>query len=106
MLSQTFAALGDPTRIEILRRLLDGPANVGELSQPFSMTASAISRHLKILETAGLIERVRDRQYWICSIRYEGFKEASDWLDQYRQSWEQQFEALDRELEKRQADDV
>ena len=103
-LSQTFAALGDVTRLAILVRLLDGPASVGELSRPFSISAPAISRHLKILETAGLIQRVHDRQHWICSIRREGFEEASAWIEQYRQSWDQQFDALDRQLKEREAD--
>lgn len=100
-LSQTFAALGDPTRLSILTQLLEGPASVGELNQPFSISPPAISRHLKILETAGLIQRERDRQHWICSIRSEGFEEASTCIEQYRQYWNQQFDALDRELKKR-----
>jgi DNA-binding transcriptional ArsR family regulator len=103
-LSQTFTALGDVTRMEIFVRLLDGPASVGELSRPFSISAPAISRHLKILETAGLIQRVHDRQHWICSLRREGFEEASAWIEQYRQSWDQQFDALDRQLKEREAD--
>jgi DNA-binding transcriptional ArsR family regulator len=103
-LSQTFTALGDVTRMAILARLLEGPASVGELSRPFSISAPAISRHLKILETAGLIQRVRDHQHWICSIRREGFEEASTWIEQYRQSWDQQFDVLDRRLKEREAD--
>jgi DNA-binding transcriptional ArsR family regulator len=103
-LSQTFTALGDVTRLAILARLLEGPATVGELSRPFSISAPAISRHLKILEVAGLIQRVRDQQHWICSIRRDGFEEASAWIEQYRQSWDQQFDALDHQLKAREAD--
>ena len=97
-LSHTFAALGDPTRMAILTRLREGPATVGELRKPFTISAPAISRHLKILETAGLIQRVRDRQHLICSLRHEGFTEASDWIEQVRQSWEEQFDKLDEQL--------
>ena len=103
-LSQTFAALGDSTRLAILDRLIEGPASVGELSRPFSISAPAISRHLKILETAGLIQRVRERQHWMCSIRSEGFAEASLWIEQYRRYWNHQFDTLDRQLKKRGAD--
>ena len=100
-LSQKFAAMGDSTRLAILTRLLEGPANVGELRRPFAISAPAISRHLKILESAGLIQRVRDRQQWICSIRSEGFEEASTWIEQYRQYWNDQFDVLDRQLKDR-----
>ncbi|MEM7127762.1 MAG: metalloregulator ArsR/SmtB family transcription factor [Chloroflexota bacterium] len=100
-LPQTFAALGDSTRLAILERLLQGPANVGELNRPFSISPPAISRHLKILENAGLIERVRNQQQWICSIRSEGFEDASVWIEQYRQMWNQQFDALDEQLKQR-----
>ncbi|MBV7338152.1 metalloregulator ArsR/SmtB family transcription factor [Chloroflexi bacterium TSY] len=103
-LCETFSALSDTTRLTILSQLLEGPANVGELSRPFSISPPAISRHLKVLESAGLIQRVRNRQQWICSIRPEGFVEASRWIEQYRQSWSQQFDALDRQLQARELD--
>lgn len=92
-LSSTFAALADPTRRAILKRLVTGEASVTELAQPFNMTLPAVSKHLKVLERAGLIERGREAQWRPCRLRAEPLREAAGWIDQYRRFWE---EALDR----------
>jgi len=98
-LSNIFAALADPTRRKILEILSSGEKSTGELSDPFSISAPAISRHLKVLETAGLIERKVDAQWRRCSLNADGFKQASDWVSQYRRFWEDRFTALDTYLE-------
>ena len=95
MLSQTFSALADPTRRAILARLATGAATVGELAEPFDMSLPAVSRHLKVLTDAGLIERSTEAQWRRCSLRGEGFRAASDWIEFYRRYWEQQFDRLD-----------
>jgi len=94
-LSQTFSALADPTRRAILARLATGAATVGELAEPFDMSLPAVSRHLKVLTEAGLIERSTEAQWRRCSLRGEGMREAADWIEFYRRFWEQQFNQLD-----------
>jgi DNA-binding transcriptional ArsR family regulator len=94
-LSQTFSALADPTRRAILARLAGGSATVGELAEPFDMSLPAVSRHLKVLTDAGLIERHSEAQWRHCALRGEGFRAAADWIEFYRQFWEQQFDRLD-----------
>ena len=108
-LSITLAALSDPTRRAILARLAAGEATVTELAEPFSMTLPAISRHLKVLEHAGLITRGRDAQWRPCRLEAKPLQDVSDWVGQYRRFWEESFGRLDdylRELQsKEQKDD-
>ncbi len=92
-LDAAFAALADPTRRAILARLARGDTHVGDLASPFRISGPAISRHLRVLETAGLIERQVDARWRICRLRPEGLQSAHGWLDQYRRYWE---ESLDR----------
>jgi DNA-binding transcriptional ArsR family regulator len=94
-LNTTFAALADPTRRAILARLTSGDATVLELAEPFDMSLPAISKHLKVLERAGLISRGRDAQRRPCRIQGAPLKEATDWIDQYRRFWEGSFDRLD-----------
>jgi DNA-binding transcriptional ArsR family regulator len=94
-LSQTFSALADPTRRAILARLADSDATVGELAEPFDMSLPAVSRHLKVLTEAGLIERSTEAQWRRCALRGEGLRAAADWIEFYRRFWEQQFDRLD-----------
>jgi DNA-binding transcriptional ArsR family regulator len=94
-LNITFAALADPTRRAILARLAQGDASVLELAEPFDMSQPAISKHLKVLERAGLISRGRDAQRRPCRIEGKPLAEARDWLDGYRQTWESSFRRLD-----------
>ena len=104
-LSQTFAALADPTRRAILARLASGEASVTELAEPFDMSLPAISKHLKVLERAGLIARSRDAQWRPCRLEAARLKEVHDWLDEYRRFWEESFDRLDdylRELQKKE----
>jgi DNA-binding transcriptional ArsR family regulator len=101
-LSVTFAALADPTRRAILARLADGEATVLELAEPFSMSLPAISKHLKVLEKAGLISRGREAQWRPCKLEVQPLQEAADWIAQYRQFWEASFDRLEdylRELQ-------
>jgi DNA-binding transcriptional ArsR family regulator len=98
-LSATFAALADPTRRAILARLASGEATVNELAEPFAMTQPAISKHLKVLERAGLISRDRDAQRRPSRLEAKRLAEASAWLEQYRQFWEASFARLDSVLE-------
>src|SRR6202008_2245238 len=93
-LSTTFAALADPTRRAILARLSRGECSVGELAKPFDMSLPAISRHLKVLERAGLIARGREAQWRPCRIETGPLKSAVDWLEEYRQFWEGSFDRL------------
>lgn len=86
-LSRTFQALADPTRRAILARLAAGEATVGELAQPFDMSLPAVSRHLKVLSAAGLIERRTDAQWRRCRVRGEKLRAAAEWIDTYRQFW-------------------
>src|SRR5574337_824534 len=93
-LDATFAALADPTRRAIVARLAQGATHVGDLAQPFSISAPAISRHLRVLESAGLIEREVDARWRICRLRPAGLVAAHGWLDQYRRFWEQSLDRL------------
>lgn len=97
-LSLTFTALSDPTRRAILAKLSLGETTVQELSKPFEMSAPAITKHLKVLETAGLISRGRESQWRPCRIEADALKEASDWISEYRQIWEESFDRLDAYL--------
>ena len=102
-LTATFSALADPTRRAILARLSSGEASVTELAEPFDISMPAISKHLKVLETAGLITRGRDAQWRPCRLAPEPLKEVSDWVEQYRRAWEESFDRLDeylREIQK------
>ncbi len=101
-LSLSFAALADPTRRAILSRLAIGPANVTELALPFEISQPAVSKHLKILERAGLIARSREAQSRPCSIRAAPLKGVVDWADAYREHWETSFDRLDAHLEQLQ----
>jgi DNA-binding transcriptional ArsR family regulator len=97
-LSQVFSALADPTRRAILARLSKGEASVNELAEPFDITLPAVSKHLKVLEKAGLIERTRDAQYRPCRLQAAPLRDAADWIDHYRQYWEESFDRLDAYL--------
>jgi DNA-binding transcriptional ArsR family regulator len=98
-LDATFAALADPTRRAILARLATGEASVKELARPFAMSQPAISKHLMVLERAGLITRSQDAQRRPCRIEAKPLAEASEWLDDYRRIWEASFQRLDALLE-------
>jgi DNA-binding transcriptional ArsR family regulator len=103
-LSTTFAALADPTRRAILARLASGEATVSELAEPFEMSGPAISKHLKVLEHAGLISRGRLAQWRPCRLKANPLKAAADWLEEYRRFWEQSFDRLEdylRELQEK-----
>jgi DNA-binding transcriptional ArsR family regulator len=97
-LSATFAALADPTRRAILSRLTDGEATVNELAEPFSITVQAVSRHLRVLERAGLIERGRDAQSRPSRLRASALRDAVEWLETYRGFWEEGFDRMDERL--------
>ncbi len=99
-LSATFAALADPTRRAILARLAQGESPVGELVKPFPISAPAISRHLRVLENAGLIERKVDAQWRICRLHAPGLQKANDWLEQYRAFWDDSLDRLVEVLER------
>jgi DNA-binding transcriptional ArsR family regulator len=101
-LDATFAALADPTRRAILSRLASGEASVGELAEPFSMTQPAISKHLKVLERAGLVTTGRKAQQRPRRLEAAPLAEATEWLEHYRQFWESRFQALDELLEELQ----
>ncbi len=98
-LSATFAALADPTRRAILSRLTTGEATVSDLASPFDMSLPAVSKHLKVLEHAGLIERGRNAQWRPCRLNAEPLQEVDDWLAEYRRFWEERFERLDDYLQ-------
>ncbi len=104
-LSTTFAALADPTRRAILARLASGEATVSELTEPFEMSGPAISKHLKVLEHAGLISRGRLAQWRPCRLKADPLKAAADWLAEYRRFWEDSFDRLDDYLRELQAKD-
>jgi DNA-binding transcriptional ArsR family regulator len=108
-LSTTFSALADPTRRAILLRLASGEASVSELAEPFQMSLPAVSKHLKVLERAGLITRGRWAQWRPCRLEAGPLKDAADWLEHYRRFWEESFERLDDYLralqEKENADE-
>lgn len=94
-LSQTFAALASATRRAILARLAEGEATVNELAEPFSMSLPAISKHIKVLERAGLIVQGQKAQYRPCTLEVAPLKEISDWTEQYRHIWEARFDKMD-----------
>ena len=102
-LSMTFAALADPTRRAILARLALGETTVNELSKPFKMSGPAVSKHLKVLERAGLIDRGRDAQWRPCKINPRALKEIDGWLERYRMFWEERLDRLDAYLQELQA---
>ena len=102
-LSPTFAALADPTRRAILSRLSEGEASVTELAEPFEMSLPAVSKHLKVLERAGLIARGREAQWRPARLNADRLKDASDWLGSYRRFWEESFDRLDEYLKEMQA---
>jgi len=97
-LSQTFAALADPTRRAILARLTDGAATVKELSEPFAMSGPAVSKHLRVLERAGLITRGRQAQWRPCELEATPLREVAEWADNYRRFWDESYERLDEYL--------
>jgi DNA-binding transcriptional ArsR family regulator len=101
----TFGALADPTRRAILARLTKGEASVTELAKPFDMTLPAISKHLKVLERAGLISRSRDAQWRRARLRAQRLQEASDWVERYREFWEHSLDRLDEHLRELQRKD-
>jgi DNA-binding transcriptional ArsR family regulator len=101
-LSSTFAALADPTRRAILARLLTGEATVTELAAPFAVSMPAISKHLKVLERAGLIARSRTAQWRPCRLEAKPLEDVSDWLERYRQFWGSSFDRLDDRLRQMQ----
>ncbi|HTJ96572.1 MAG TPA: metalloregulator ArsR/SmtB family transcription factor [Rhodocyclaceae bacterium] len=94
-LSATFSALADPTRRAILARLSTGEASVMELAEPFAISAPAVTKHLKVLERAGLISRSRQAQWRPCKLEAKPLQEVSTWIEQYRQMWEQRLDRLD-----------
>jgi DNA-binding transcriptional ArsR family regulator len=94
-LSTTFFALADPTRRAILARLVSGKASVTELAEPFEMSMPAISKHLKVLERAGLIARGREAQWRPCRLEADRLKEVADWVEDYREVWEARFDRLE-----------
>ena len=102
-LSRVFGALADPTRRAILARLAHGEAGVQEIAKPFNMTLPAISKHLKVLEKAKLIRRGKDAQWRPCSLEAAPLKDASDWIGDYRQFWEESFSRLDEYLKEMQS---
>ncbi len=102
-ISSTFAALSDPTRRAILARLALGETTVTELAEPFDMSMPAVSKHLRVLERAGLITRGREAQWRPCKLKAEPLRDAAGWIDNYRQFWEQSFDRLDAYLQRSQA---
>jgi DNA-binding transcriptional ArsR family regulator len=105
-LSATFSALADPTRRAILARLALGETTVSELAEPFSMSLPAVSKHLKVLERAGLIARGREAQWRPCRIEVNALKPVDDWLENYRRLWEERFDRLDVYLKELQAQET
>lgn len=103
-LSATFSALSDPTRRAILARLASGVASVNELAEPFDISLPAISKHLKVLERAGLIARSREAQWRPCKLEAARLKEVADWVEHYRRFWERSFDHLEAYLKKVQAE--
>jgi DNA-binding transcriptional ArsR family regulator len=98
-LDRTFSALADPTRRAILARLASGEASVTELAEPFEMSMPAVSKHLKVLERAGLIARGRERQWRPARLEAGPLREVADWVERYRRFWEERYERLDEYLE-------
>ena len=104
-LDLTFGALADPIRRAILTRLAKGEATVGELARPFDVSRPAISKHLRVLERAGLVQRTRDGRISRCELDAEPMRDAADWIERYRQFWEEQLDSLARYLEEAAPDD-
>ena len=104
-LSSTFAALADPTRRAILARLASGETSVLKLAEPFDISLPAVSRHLKVLERAGLIERGREAQWRPCRLQANPLKDIADWVEHYRRHWEESFDRLDNYLKELQRKD-
>lgn len=102
-LTATFHALADPTRRAILARLANGETSVTELASPFSMSMPAVSKHLKVLERAGLITRGQEAQWRPCKLEVAPLREADGWIEQYRRMWEERFDRLDAYLQQLQA---
>ena len=102
-LSTTFSALADPTRRAILARLATGEATVGELAEPFEMSLPAVSKHLKVLQRAGLIARGREAQWRPCRLEAAPLQNAADWIEHYRRFWEESLDRLDAYLKEVQA---
>jgi DNA-binding transcriptional ArsR family regulator len=103
-LSGIFGALADPTRRAILARLASGEAPVGELARPFRMSQPAISKHLKVLERAGLITKSREAQWRLCRLEAEPLREVATWMEPYRRFWDESFSRLDDHLRRMQAE--
>lgn len=101
-LDRTFGALADPTRRAILARLAKGEASVTELAEPFEMSLPAVSKHLKVLERAGLVSRGRERQWRPARLRVTPLKEVAEWTDRYRRFWEERYDRLDEYLDELQ----
>jgi DNA-binding transcriptional ArsR family regulator len=101
-LSATFAALADPTRRAILASLIAGPVNVNDLAEPFKMSLPGISKHLKVLERAGLITRGREAQWRPCKLAAAPLKDVADWAEHYRRFWDESFDRLDEYLKEMQ----
>jgi DNA-binding transcriptional ArsR family regulator len=101
-LDRTFGALADPTRRAILARLAKGEASVTELAEPFEMSLPAVSKHLKVLERAGLVSRGRERQWRPARLRAAPIKEVAEWTDRYRRFWEERYDRLDEYLDELQ----
>jgi DNA-binding transcriptional ArsR family regulator len=101
-LSQTFAALADPTRRAILARLTEGAATVKELSEPFAISGPAVSKHLRVLERAGLITRGRQAQWRPCELEATPLREVTEWAENYRRFWDESYERLDEYLNRLQ----
>jgi DNA-binding transcriptional ArsR family regulator len=101
-LDATFAALADPTRRAILARLTSGEASVGELAEPFDISLPGVSKHLKVLERAGLIARTRTAQWRPCRLEAGPLKEAAEWIEHYRRFWDESFDRLDQHLRQMQ----
>ena len=99
-LSVVFGALADPTRRAILARLAEGEATVNQLAEPFDLSLPAVSKHLKVLERAGLISRGREAQWRPCRLEAESLREAGEWVDRYRQFWESSYDKLDAHLQR------
>ncbi len=104
-LTATFSALADPTRRAILARLASGETSVTELARPFDMTLPAVSKHLKVLERAGLIARTREAQWRPCRLEASPLREVFDWVEHYRRFWEASFDRLDQYLQELQMKD-
>jgi DNA-binding transcriptional ArsR family regulator len=99
-LSETLSALADPTRRAILERLSRGPASVNEIAEPFDISLPAVSRHLKVLENAGLISRGREAQWRPCQLEADALKRVDDWLERYRRFWTGSFDKMDAYIAK------